>query len=241
MDEPFIRNGATSEFYSTDALGSSLALTDATGAAQTTYTYEPFGKTTIAGTSSNPFQYTGRENDGTGLYYLRARYYYPRLQRFVSEDPIRLRSGSTNFYAYARNNPGTFVDPLGLNDQNRGNRPRPKAGTPHQVLAAVSPEDAAAACAIFIMFGCYADPEDLGLPPLIPGTIGPGNVQQVGGAKADKIAQDHGFKDAEDFKDYYAPGSASKYNIAVDKGTGDIVLTPVQKGGGPNIPTGLKK
>ena len=48
--------------------------------------------------SDNPFQYTGRENDSTGFYYYRARYYAPELQRFVSEDPIRFRSGDVNFY-----------------------------------------------------------------------------------------------------------------------------------------------
>jgi len=41
--------------------------------------------------SANPFQYSGRENDGTGLYYYRARYYHPKLMRFVSEDPLRGR------------------------------------------------------------------------------------------------------------------------------------------------------
>ncbi|MGH7798559.1 MAG: RHS repeat-associated core domain-containing protein [Candidatus Binatia bacterium] len=65
-----------------------MALTDPAGAVQTEYTYEPFGKTAATGvSSSNPFQYTGRENDGTGLYYHRMRYYSPQLQRFVSEDP----------------------------------------------------------------------------------------------------------------------------------------------------------
>lgn len=83
--------GVTSAFLA-DALGSPVAVTDNTGAVQTEYTYEPFGKTTIAGASNtNPYQYTGRENDGTGLYYYRARYYHPALQRFISEDPWRLR------------------------------------------------------------------------------------------------------------------------------------------------------
>jgi RHS repeat-associated protein len=60
---------------------------------RTTYSYDPFGAVTISGeTSDNPFQYTGRENDGTGLYYYRARYYSPELQRFISEDPINLTS-----------------------------------------------------------------------------------------------------------------------------------------------------
>jgi RHS repeat-associated protein len=98
----------------TDALGSTLALTDSTGAVQTEYTYEPFGKTTITGTiGSNSFQFTGRENDGTELYYYRGRYYDNSVQRFISEDPIRL-SGGTNLYSYVKNNPGRFADPIGL-------------------------------------------------------------------------------------------------------------------------------
>jgi len=32
----------------------------------------------------------------TGIYYYRARYYHPGRQRFIGEDPIRLRSGDTN-------------------------------------------------------------------------------------------------------------------------------------------------
>jgi len=89
IDEPFVRQASTgTEFYHVDALGSTLELTNQTGTVQASYQYEAFGKTTITGTSANPFQYTGRENDGTGLYYYRARYYRPTSQRFVGEDPI---------------------------------------------------------------------------------------------------------------------------------------------------------
>jgi RHS repeat-associated protein len=81
---------------------------------QTEYTYEPFGNTTTSGAAStNPSQYTGRENDGTGLYYYRARYYHPGLQRFISQDPIGFRSG-INLYAYVQNDPINFLDPAGL-------------------------------------------------------------------------------------------------------------------------------
>jgi len=49
-----------------------------------------FGRTTSNGASNgNSFQYTGRQNDGTEIYYYRARFYQPTLQRFLSEDPIR--------------------------------------------------------------------------------------------------------------------------------------------------------
>lgn len=66
-----------------------MALGDNTGTLQTQYTYEPFGPTTQTGpASTNSYKFTGREDDGTGLYYYRARYYQPRLQRFIAEDPL---------------------------------------------------------------------------------------------------------------------------------------------------------
>ena len=122
IDEPFIRITATgNEYYHTDALGSVLALTNDAGQVTTTYAYEPFGRTQITGTSSNPFQFTGRENDQPvlsgvegGLYYYRGRYYSPGLQRFISADPIGLYGGDINFYAYVGNNPTTFIDLDGL-------------------------------------------------------------------------------------------------------------------------------
>ena len=56
---------------------------------------------------------TGRENDGTGLMFYRARYYSPTLQRFISEDPAGFYGG-LNFYRYVRNNPVRYRDSLGL-------------------------------------------------------------------------------------------------------------------------------
>ncbi|HEY7554703.1 MAG TPA: DUF6531 domain-containing protein [Candidatus Binatia bacterium] len=138
IDEYLARTDSTgARFFLSDALGSSVALADSTGTVQTDYIYEPFGKTSLSGAfSSNPFQYTGRENDGKGLYYYRARYYYPGLQRFGSEDPLsvanlhvhtndELRQPISLFllqdqfkfgdsYGYVGNNPLLFDDPLGL-------------------------------------------------------------------------------------------------------------------------------
>jgi RHS repeat-associated protein len=114
IDEPFIRQAGTgNEFYHADALVSSLVLSTAQGATGTMYTYEPFGKTTITGTSANTFQFTGRENDNTGLYYYRARYYQPRLQRFIAEDSIGYLGGDVNFYGYVGQNPILRTDPSG--------------------------------------------------------------------------------------------------------------------------------
>ena len=130
IDEPLARNGV--DFYLADALGSTLALTDLPGTLTTRYAYEAFGATTIEGIgSSNPFQYTGREHEGTGLYHYRARYYHPTLQRFVSEDPIRLAGGDVNRYSYVWNNPVNISDPLGLAGvKNMTNRPISASGNP---------------------------------------------------------------------------------------------------------------
>jgi RHS repeat-associated protein len=115
IDEYFQRSdssGASSLL--TDALGSTLALADSSGAIQTSYTYEPFGNTTASGASStNPFQFTGRENDGTGMYYYRARYYSPSLSRFVSEDPLEYGGGDADLYEYAQGDPTDHSDPRG--------------------------------------------------------------------------------------------------------------------------------
>jgi RHS repeat-associated protein len=80
----------------------------------TEYTYDAFGSASATNAViANSFQFTGRENDGpTGLYYYRARYYHPSLQRFISEDPNDL-DDVVNLYAYARSNPLTYVDPDG--------------------------------------------------------------------------------------------------------------------------------
>jgi RHS repeat-associated protein len=105
--------GATSHLLS-DALGSAVALTGSASTVQTEYTYEPFGNITVTGSSNtNPFQYTGRENDGSGLYYYRARYYHTTLQRFISEDPLEFGGGDFNLYTYVSNNAANSTDPEG--------------------------------------------------------------------------------------------------------------------------------
>jgi len=83
----------------------------------TQFTFEPFGNTTVAGSStSNSFAYTGREQDATGLYFYRARYYDPLIGRFISEDPLGFEGGNVNLYGYAQNSPTNLVDPFGLLD-----------------------------------------------------------------------------------------------------------------------------
>jgi RHS repeat-associated protein len=63
----------------------------------------------------NPFQYAGEYKDEeTGYYYLRARYYDPQIQRFISEDSLAKNSTwDEQIYAFANYNPINFVDPSG--------------------------------------------------------------------------------------------------------------------------------
>ena len=116
IDEFLTRtDGSGTRALLTDGLGSPIALEDGTGTVPTQYTYEPFGYTTQAGqASTNSYKYTGREDDGTGLYFYRARYYSPRLQRFIAEDRIGFKGGDPNLYAYVLNRPLGLTDPLGL-------------------------------------------------------------------------------------------------------------------------------
>jgi RHS repeat-associated protein len=115
IDEYLVRtDSAGARYLLTDALGSTIALADGSGSVQTEYSYEPFGSVTTSGSSSaNTFGFTGRENDGTGLSFYRARYYDARLQRFVGEDPIAFDAGDPNLYSYVRSAPIQLRDPSG--------------------------------------------------------------------------------------------------------------------------------
>ena len=69
-----------------------------------------------AGTASgNAFQYIGRENDPTGLYYMHARYYSPAVGRFISEDPLGFAGADVNLHAYTFGSPTNLRDPNGTN------------------------------------------------------------------------------------------------------------------------------
>ena len=86
---------------------------------------------TVSGTLH---QYTARENDGTGLYYYRARFYDPVLKQFFSEDPIGLLGG-LNSRAYVDGNPINYSDPEGLAKAKGPVPPNPnkKPPPPHRV------------------------------------------------------------------------------------------------------------
>jgi RHS repeat-associated protein len=107
------------EYYLKDHLGSTVALADQSGNLATQYSYSPYGQVSKTGTgSSNYYTYTGREDDSTGLYYYRARYYSPDLKRFSAEDPIGFGGGQSNLYGYVSGNPASYRDPNGQSPED---------------------------------------------------------------------------------------------------------------------------
>ncbi|MBI2346297.1 MAG: carboxypeptidase regulatory-like domain-containing protein [Deltaproteobacteria bacterium] len=110
-------NGQNARYYHQDAQQNIAALTDASGNVTDSYFYHPFGQVlTQTGSTPNPYRFAGAlgvENDPTGLYYMRARYYDPAQGRFISKDPIGM-AGGMNLYGYVGNNPLRAADPLGL-------------------------------------------------------------------------------------------------------------------------------
>lgn len=89
------------------------ALLDAAGELEASYTYDAWGRSNppmSAGLASNPFGYCGEYTDAeSGLIYLRARYYSPRLMCFTTRD----QTLTFNAYAYANSNPIMNTDPTG--------------------------------------------------------------------------------------------------------------------------------
>jgi RHS repeat-associated protein len=119
--------GSTPEYLLTDHLGSVWQKANSAGTVTLTRQYDLWGNLT-AGASSG-YAFTGREWDAeTGLYYYRARYYDPKIGRFISEDPLAPRrlagvssqthGTAASLYAYVSGNPLTTIDPTGLVDLN---------------------------------------------------------------------------------------------------------------------------
>jgi RHS repeat-associated protein len=68
-----------------------------------------------------PWRWPGQyEDEETGLYYNRFRYYDPRAGRYISQDPIGLYGG-TALYAYVHD-PLAWIDVFGLNCGKVGER-----------------------------------------------------------------------------------------------------------------------
>ncbi len=107
-----------SGYYHYNSHGDVVAISDGNGQELNNYAYDTWGNV-ISKTEgmSNPYQYSGEPYDEkTGFYYLRARYYDPKVGRFISEDTYKGAVDnplSLNRYAYVENNPLAYIDPSG--------------------------------------------------------------------------------------------------------------------------------
>jgi RHS repeat-associated protein len=106
------------EYYLLDGQGSVRGLSDGTSGTLTDeYAYDTFGKLTSGDATKSAYLYTGQQYDAaTELYSLRARYYSPKLGRFLSVDKWRVDYNNPvelNRYGYTANNPVNYSDPTG--------------------------------------------------------------------------------------------------------------------------------
>jgi RHS repeat-associated protein len=128
--------GSDTYYYHTDHLESSTVITDQNGNKVEELLYYPFGE--ILSDSSPTkvkYKFAGHEFDSeTELIYMKARYYDPKLARFISPDPVvpvrveqynyrdfkmtqfrqLTNPQALNRYSYVANNPIVFRDPFGL-------------------------------------------------------------------------------------------------------------------------------
>jgi len=103
-------------YYHNDALGSPIIATDQEGRVVWRKSYAPYGQP-IGQAAANEPGYTGKfEEPDLGIQNFGARWYDPRIGRFLAIDPVGFdpqNPQSFNRYAYANNNPYRYVDPNG--------------------------------------------------------------------------------------------------------------------------------
>ena len=109
----------TVTYFHNDLVGSPMASTNQAGQVVWRETYRPYGdrQRLEPASSANEIWFTSRKEDPrTELIYMGARYYDPRIGRFLSPDPVGFIASnihSFNRYAYANNNPYRYKDPDG--------------------------------------------------------------------------------------------------------------------------------
>lgn len=120
----WVSAGNQTQYVHTDALGSPVAHTNASGGLMNRTRFEPYGFT-AAGTKPGPntssIGFTGHVNDPeTDLVYMQQRYYDPIAGRFLSVDPIVTDANTGKgfgLYTYVENNPYNRIDPDGREQQ----------------------------------------------------------------------------------------------------------------------------
>jgi RHS repeat-associated protein len=113
-----ISGGSNSVYYILkDHLGSASVVTDASGNIVGENRYYPYGETRFtSGTLYTDKLFTGQRDVGLGIYHYGARFYSPRVGRFISPDTIvpgAANPQAWNRYSYVLGNPLKYIDPSG--------------------------------------------------------------------------------------------------------------------------------
>jgi RHS repeat-associated protein len=116
-----------------DHLGTPLEMHDAQGQLHWSAELDSYGAVRQGRGAAQdcPFRYQGQyEDEETGLYYNRFRYYDPQSGQYISQDPIRL-AGGMPMYSYVRDTTRA-IDSLGLSGSILGQNLL-KAGQTHGI------------------------------------------------------------------------------------------------------------
>jgi RHS repeat-associated protein len=115
-----MRQGDVVYYIHSDHLGSTSVLSDESGQqAGDRVAYLPYGGLRLGDASTLPTDYTftgQRLEAGLGLMHYGARFYSPRLGRFISADTLVCHPRNPqawNRYSYVLNNPLYYIDPTG--------------------------------------------------------------------------------------------------------------------------------
>ena len=116
----FIQDSGISYSAGYDGNGNLSSLVKASdGSISASYEYDPFGNTLKSigdYAAENRFRFSTKYADTeTALIYYGYRYYNPQTGRWLSRDPIG-EQGGTNLNVFVKNDPVSFIDPLGLFD-----------------------------------------------------------------------------------------------------------------------------
>ncbi len=127
------------QYYVTDPHGNVVQLTDESGAVTKTYEYDSFGNEVNSDSKDdNPFRYCGEYYDReTEEIYLRARYYQPKVGRFLTRDTYTGEEDeplSLLLYTYCENDGVNAWDPSGYKSNTTISVNRYKQGKKTAIL-----------------------------------------------------------------------------------------------------------
>jgi RHS repeat-associated protein len=152
VDEPLLQYSGASlgssarSYLHADHQGSIIAQSSSSGAIKARLAYDPYG--IPASGNALRFGYTGQMYLSTlGLNYYKARWYSPKLGRFLQTDPI-FYADDMNMYAYVGGDPLNRTDPTGEDCVD------PSSGPCETVLVAaqkIQPPDVSRAAALAVL------------------------------------------------------------------------------------------